>query len=197
MQRACIGFRVHSGWAVVVTVAGSMASPSVVDRRRMQLVDRFIYKFRQPYHTAEQMPLKEAAEFIKRVETEARDLARSGIDALQRQLTRVDHDVAGCGLLLSSGRELTVLAQILASHALIHTADGELFRDAIRDACTRSNLPISGIKEKDLFDVAARPLRLEPAALKHRITELGKPVGPPWSQDQKLAALAAWPSLLD
>jgi hypothetical protein len=33
--------------------------------------------------------------------------------------------------------------------------------------------------------------------LKHRITELGKPVGPPWSQDQKLAALAAWLSLLD
>jgi len=161
----------------------------------MQLVDRFIYKFRQPYHTAEQMPLKEAAEFIKRVETEARDLARSGIDALQGQLTSVGHDVVGCGLLLSSGRELPVLAQILASHALIHTADGELFRDAIRDACTRCNLLISGIKEKDLFDVAARSLRIEPAALKHRIIELGKPVGAPWSQDQKLAALAAWLSL--
>jgi len=195
MQRACIGFRVHSGWAVVVTVAGSTASPSVVDRRRMQLVDSFVYKFRQPYHTAEQMSLKEGAEFIKRVETESRDLARSGIDALQRQLTRVGHDVVGCGLLLSSGRELPVLAQILASHALIHTADGELFRDAIRDACTRCKLPVSGIKEKDLFDVAARSLRLEPAALKHRMTELGKPVGAPWSQDQKLAALAAWLSL--
>ena len=108
MQRACIGFRVHSGWAVVVTVAGSIASPSVVDRRRIQLVDMFIYKFRQPYHTAQQMPLKEAAEFIKRVETEARDLARSGIDALQRQLTRVGHDLVGCGLLLSSGRQLPV-----------------------------------------------------------------------------------------
>jgi len=195
VQRACIGFRVHSGWAVVVTVAGSIASPSVVDRRRIQLVDMFIYKYRQPYHTAEQMPLKEAAEFIKRVETEARDLARSGIDALQGQLTRVGNDVVGCGLLLSSGRELPVLAQILASHTLIHTADGELFRDAISDACTRCKLPVSGIKEKDLFDVAARSLRLEPAALKHRMTELGKPVGAPWSQDQKLAALAAWLSL--
>jgi hypothetical protein len=195
MQRAYIGFRVHSGWAVVVTVAGSIASPSVVDRRRIQLVDMFIYKFRQPYHTAQQMPLKEAAEFIKRVETEARDLARSGIDALQGQLTSVGHDVVGCGLLLSSGRALPVLAQILASHALIHTADGELFRDAIRDACTRCKLPVSGIKEKDLFDVAARSLRLEPAALKHRMTELGKPVGAPWSQDQKLAALAAWLNL--
>lgn len=49
----------------MVTVAGPVASPFVVDRRRMQLVDSFIYKFRQPYHTAEQMPLKEAAEFYQ------------------------------------------------------------------------------------------------------------------------------------
>ena len=161
----------------------------------MQLVKEFTYKFRQPYHTAAQMPLKEAAEFITRVKMEAQNLARSGIDALQKRLTRVGYEVVGCGLLLSSGRELPVLAQILASHALIHTADGELFRDAIRDACTRCNLPISGIKEKDLFGVAAKSLRLEAAALKVRLTELGKPVGAPWSQDEKLAALAAWLSL--
>ena len=195
MQRASIGFRLHSGWAVAVTVAGSIASPSVVDRRRMQLVKDFTYKFRQPYHTAAQMPRKEAAEFIKKVETEARALARSGIDALQRRLTRVGFEVVGCGLLLSSGRELPVLAQILASHALIHTADGELFRDAIRHACTHCRLPVSGIKKKDLFGVAAKSLRLEAAALKLRLTELGKPVGAPWTQDEKLAALAAWLSL--
>jgi hypothetical protein len=195
VQRASIGFRVHSGWAAAITVAGTVASPLVVDRRRVQLVERFTYTFRQPYHTAERMPLRDAAEFIQRVERQARNLARSGIDAMQRQLARAEYEVVGCGLLLSSGRELPALAQILASHALIHAADGQLFRNAISEACARCNVPITAIKEKDLFDVAAQFLRLEPTALKRYLTELGKLLGPPWSQDEKLAAVAAWLSL--
>ncbi len=195
MQPASIGFRVHSGWAAAITVAGTVASPCVIDRRRMQLVRTFTYKLRQPYHTAEQMQLRAAAEFIKRVETEARDLARSGVDAMQERLASLGYEVVGCGLLSSSGRQLPALTQVLASHALIHTADGELFRDAIRDACKRYGLPILGIKERDLFNVAAKSFRLDAATLKGRLTELGRSIGPPWSQDEKLAALAAWLSL--
>ena len=97
MQRASIAFRVHSGWAAAVTVAGSVACPSVVDRRRLQLVETFTYKFRQPYHTAERMSLKDAAEFVKWVGVEARSLARSGIDTVQRQLAN-NRELTGCGL---------------------------------------------------------------------------------------------------
>ena len=35
-------------------------------------------------------------------------------------------------------------------------------------------------------------LKLAPDALRARIAGLGKPLGPPWGQDEKLAALAAW-----
>jgi len=31
--------------------------------------------------------------------------------------------------------------------------------------------------------------------LERRVADLGKPLGPPWSQDQKCAALAAWLAL--
>ena len=89
----------------------------------------------------------------------------------------------------------SLVEQILASHALIHTADGELFRDSLRAACARFNLPVQGIREKELFATASKAFGVQPAALKHRIAAFGKSLGPPWSQDEKFAALGAWLSL--
>jgi hypothetical protein len=85
---------------------------------------------------------------------------------------------------------------VLASHALIHTADGELFREAILHASARCGLTEFVIKEKGLLDGAGKAFRLEPAEILRRITELGRPLGAPWSQDEKLSTLAAWLALV-
>jgi hypothetical protein len=88
-----------------------------------------------------------------------------------------------------------VLEKILASHALIHTADGELFREALLHASARCGLRDFRIKEKELLDRAGQVFHLKSADLMARITELGRPFGSPWSQDEKFAMLAAWLSL--
>ena len=98
-------------------------------------------------------------------------------------------------LLLASGRALPGLEQILASHALIHTADGELFRDSLRAACNECDLPLEGIREKELFAAASKTLGVKPPMLQRRVAGLGKALGPPWSQDEKFAALGAWLTL--
>ena len=36
---------------------------------------------------------------------------------------------------------------------------------------------------------------MEAARLQRRVQEMGRAIGPPWTQDQKLAALAAWIAL--
>ena len=192
MQTASVGFRVHSGWAVAVVVCGPLANPVVVERRRIELVKTFTYTFRQPYHSAEKMPRHDAMEFIRGVQSEAKRLALSSLRSLQRDLAEGDFRIARGALLLASGRALPGLEQILASHALIHTADGELFRDGLRAACAACDLPVEGIKEKELFAAASLALRVQPAALKRRMAALGKALGPPWSQDEKFAALSAW-----
>ena len=87
------------------------------------------------------------------------------------------------------------LMEILASHSLVHTADGELFRAAILRACGRCGLNTESIKEKELLERAEIALRVKSAALLRRLTELGKPIGSPWSQDEKFATLAAWLAL--
>jgi len=50
----------------------------------------------------------------------------------------------------------SVLEKVLASHALIHTADGELFREALLHASNRCGLGDFRIKEKELLDRAGQ-----------------------------------------
>src|SRR5437867_10651384 len=122
-KQAAIGFRVHSGWAAAVAVCVDKGSPVVLARQRVHLVETFTCEFRQPYHTAEKMLLGQAREFIERVRDEARQLAHRAIHGLQSDLQKQGIALKKCGLVLASGRPLPELEKILASHALIHTAD--------------------------------------------------------------------------
>jgi len=194
-KQAAVGFRVHSGWAAVVVVWLEKGAPVVLERKRAHLVKTFTYTFRQPYHTAEKMPLAEARRFVAQVQTEARQLAHGVIHGMQSDLERAEIKLTRGNLLLASGRPLPDLEKILASHALIHTADGELFREALSYAGKRYGLEIVGMKERELLECARQSLRVQPAVLLRRITELGKPFGSPWSQDEKFATLAAWLAL--
>ena len=56
-------------------------------------------------------------------------------------------------------------------------------------------LPVEGIREKELFATASKALGMQEATLKRRVNEFGKALGPPWTQDEKFAALAAWLTL--
>src|SRR5260370_14637974 len=147
VQTAALGFRVHSGCAAAVVLCGPLDARVVVDRRKIQLVKIFSYTFRQPYHTAAKMPRQDAIKFIRGVQSDAKRLALSSLRSLQTELAEGDFKIVRSAVLLASGRALPVLEQILASHALIHTADGELFRDSLRAACPRCRFPLQGIRE--------------------------------------------------
>src|SRR6059058_3829421 len=180
LKQAAIGFRVHSGWAAVVAVCVDRGAPVVLARQRVHLVETFTYEFRQPYHTAEKMLEGQAREFISRMRTESRRLAYRAVHELESRTQEQGVKLTRCGLLLASGRALPELDKILASHALIHTADGELFREALLHAIARCGLEDFRIKEKELLDRAGRTLRIKPNALMRRVTDLGRSVGSPW-----------------
>jgi hypothetical protein len=190
-----VGFRVHSGWAAAVVVSVEKGEPVVLARRRLQLVDTFTYEFRQPYHTAEKMLMGQASEFIARMQGEARRLAYGAIKELASRTEEQGVKLTRCGLLLASGRALPELEKILASHALIHTADGEHFREALLHAGARCGLREFRIKERELLKSAEKVLALKSGAVMKRVTELGKPLGSPWSRDEKFAMVAAWVAL--
>ena len=175
----------------MVAVSLEDGLPVVLERRKLLLVKTFSYTFRQPYHTAEKIPLGDATEFVRGVELESRELALAGIRALQKELAQLEYKLVGAGLLLASGRALPEFEKILASHALIHTADGELFRESIRSACQQAKLSMTAIRERDLLTTAADRLKKRAQFLTRHVAALGKSIGPPWTQDEKFATLAA------
>lgn len=192
MKQAAVGFRVHSGWSALVAVSIEKDEPVVLSRERVHLVGTFIYKFRQPYHTAERMPLEKARAFVDESLVEAKRLACGALRSTQKQLSNKGYELARGALLLASGRALPDLENILKSHALIHTADGEHFREALRHACAACGMRIASFKERELLDLGVKTLRTKREKLLRRLTELGTGLGSPWTQDEKYAALAAW-----
>jgi hypothetical protein len=168
----------------------------ILSRRRIHLVETFTYTFRQPYHTAQKMAPDEGRAFISQVEREAKRLAHRAIREVHKTLATQGYRITHCGLTLASGRPLPALPQILSSHAMIHTADGELFRRAILHAGTHCGLANTAVRERELLARAAEVLHIKPNALTRRIANLGRGLGPPWSQDEKLASLVAWYALV-
>jgi len=191
-SEAALGFRAHSGWAALVAVAGPAAEPAAVLRRRVELSG---LTPRQPFHAAQALPIDTAEDLVRRATEEASALAERAVrDALDELRTR-GHPVVAAGLLIAAGRPLPGLPQVLASHALIHAAEGELFRDALRRAGRACGLTLVDVRERELEGRAARSLRRSPSAIQARLAQWGKALGPPWTQDEKRAALVAWVAL--
>ncbi len=192
---AVLGLRAHSGWAALVAVGGSLPAPEVVDRRRIEMAAG--PEAKQPYHAAEELPLPKAAALLERLSRQAQARAAAGLGAALQDLRAEGYDVVRMVILAAAGRPLPPLESVLASHALIHTADGEHFRDALAAASEGLRLRVTRIREKELLARAEAALRRPAKDLQAVVTAWGKALGPPWTQDQKLSALAAWTALAD
>ncbi len=195
LLRAAVGFRAHSGWAAVVVLGGLPASPTVIERRRIEIADPKIRGSKQPYHTAEPLDLKEAEKLIQRCADSTRHLALNAVRAALDDVRKKGYEVVGCGLLWGSGRPLPGLPAILASHPLLHSAEGEFFREALVHASERCGLAVTRVRERELLERGSAAFRLPADKLQRRIAEMGQSIGPPWAQDQKQAALVAWLAL--
>jgi hypothetical protein len=195
MTRVAIGCRAHSGWAALVAIGGTPGSPEVILQRRIENADPEIPGSKQPFHAAERLDFAEAKEFLKDCTASTTRLSRQAFKSIVAELRGKNYEAVTCGVVLGSGRELPPLDKILASHALIHTAEGEYYRNALIEAGEHCGLAVKGFKERQLLEIGAAQLHLSIKQLERCIAELGRPIGPPWTQDQKYAALIAWLTL--
>ena len=191
-KSAALGIRAHSGWAVTVVVARTGRGLEVLERRKVIVADPKLPGTKQPFHFAEPLPLKDAEAHLARCARDSVGLALEAVRQVCDALAERGYRPGGCGDLTASGRALPELASILASHALIHTAEGEFFRDIFREACRKLQVPLSAIRERDLFNLASAQMGISLADLNRQLSDTGRAIGPPWAQDQKHAALAGW-----
>jgi hypothetical protein len=154
----------------MVLASGTPAKPVVVDRRRFEMLDGSLP--RQPYHAV----AEEGADptVIRAVEHAA---GKGALHALQSC-----GDVAAVGLVASERRLPDALDRILASHALLHAAEGHLYERAWIDAANELGIRVH----------VTRP---ESIAVSSAVETLGRQLGPPWQKDHKWATTAALAAL--
>jgi hypothetical protein len=167
---------------MVVVVAGSPGDPEVLARDRVEMVDFRNRSAVQPYHAAAELPSEEASRLI---DTSLKDATRGAQQAIQQFVTlatRAGFEVSRCAIVTKAGRKLPELSRILTAHPLIHTAEGEHFREAFAQAAVQLGMTVHRIPERELKEaVSAQTLE-----------SIGKKFGPPWNQDVKTASVAAW-----
>jgi hypothetical protein len=189
---AAIGFRVKSGWATAVLVAGSIQSPQVLDRRRIDLCDPAIPESRQPYHAG-----------MGRLETDEAKVARLRqvvLRAANESVTELFKDYRNAGPLVRAVG-LVVGSQIdpdrvANPHIRAHALEGRLFRTVLEDTVRSRGLPYSVIVERNAYTYASKILRRSEDDLRRLVAELGRSLGRPWRADEKMASLAAWLALV-
>jgi hypothetical protein len=191
MKRAAIGIRAHSGWGALVAVANNGGMVEVLERRRVAVTTPGTPGANQPYHFAKKLELAEAEKFLGNSFAASKRLALAAVRDVVDELRGRQYRVVGSAVLLASGRALPPLAKILASHAVIHAAEGEFFREVFSKACADLDLSVTGVRERDLDERVKTTLGKVAARMRRQISTLGRSLGPPWTADQKTAALAA------
>lgn len=191
MMRAAIGVRMHSGWGALVAVSNGDGGVEIVERRRITVTAPGERGAVQPYHYAKNLELAEAEKFIGDCFAASKRLALAAVEEVVGELRERKYRVVGCAVVLASGRPLPPLAKILGAHPLIHTAEGSFFREVFSKACKELGLTVGGFRERDLDECVQATFGKTSGRIRRQISTLGRSVGPPWTTDQKTAALAA------
>jgi hypothetical protein len=183
-----LGFRIKSGYAVAVVLAGHSKSPTVVARRVVDLSDPDAPETRQPYHDRTFKEEHDARKIARRV-TIVKRCAKKSMNALVEEACGTAEKHARAALVVGSVLDP---AKIGNPHIRAHAHEGRLFRVVVEDALRSHGIECDVIVEKQLATKAAADLQRPDAEIKRALAAFGKTIGGPWRAEEKAAATAAW-----
>lgn len=186
-MKVALGFKSHSGWAVLVVVGIAGKDFQIVDRQRIELIEQGETWAKQPYHAAENLEPGEARHVVAAGIESARRVSLRQMREIISVLKERGHKIAGCGVLVPGPMPNWTRDEILAVHFRMHKAEGVLFPDSLCQAAGECKLPLIIVPEKKMNELAEANTNVS----LDTIAPLGKSIGPPWGKDQKSAALAA------
>jgi hypothetical protein len=190
--RLAIGFRVKTGRATAVVMAGPASAPRVLSRKSVQLFDSAIPESYQPWHAELELAADEASRVVPKALKAVERVAASALRELVDEFQPAQGSILGIALVAGSS---TDPESIRNPHMRAHAREGQLFPHALAMAAKAMRIPSLTMAESDVFTIAAKRLGKTPASVKAAVTELGQAVGKPWSAEEKAAAAAAWIAL--
>ncbi len=189
--RAAVGFRVKTGWATAVLLAGPVQSPRILDRRVIDLCDSAVPESKQPYHAAMGQLEENDAKVEGRVKI-VRRVTKASVLGLLEDYRDAGWQVRDASLAV--GSEIDP-ASIKNPHIRAHALEGRLFRTVLEDALQACGLSCSILVERRAYSKAISVLSQSEDKLKRTVLEIGRLQNGPWRADEKIAALVAWMSL--
>ena len=187
-----IGFRVKSGRATAVVMAGPASAPRVLSRKSLQLWDPAIPESHQPWHADFELPPDESARIVPMALKAVERVALSALRELVDEVRTTHGAIVGIALVAGSS---TDPESIHNPHMRAHAREGQLFPQSLAAAAKTMRIAAVTMVESEVFASAAAKLGKSPGAIKAAVAEMGRAVGKPWSAEEKCAAAAAWITL--
>ena len=190
---ASIGLKAKTGRAIAVVLVGPPDSPQVIQRAELMLTDASIPGTFQPYHEVMELPWEKAEIAVKPFVAAIETVAAAALRKIVHELKSENVKVAGVGIAGAPDRNLYKIGNF---HIRAHAAEGVLFRRVLESAAKANILKSRSFAERGFEELAALEFGWSVPKLKNRLAGLGRSVGPPWRSDQRVAATAAWLTLL-
>jgi hypothetical protein len=190
-QPFALGFRVKSGYAIAVALAGPAASPAPLARFVVALSDPTIEGTKQPFHHGFGTAQEDQAE-IARLVTIIGRCAEQSIDAMLADERLRSGRCRRAGLVVGSVIDPATVGSL---HIRAHANEGRLFRTVLASALDARQIACDLILEKKLGAESAKALKRTSAHITRILGEVGRTLGGPWRAEEKAAATAAWMAL--
>ena len=179
----------HTGWAHLVCVAARGNVPAVIARRRVALIDKGLPTLPSEHETTA-MREDEANAVIAAVR---RSIAARTSDALRSVLTELApaHTAVALAIRQPPFDALpATVAAVRTSYRLLCAADGMLYQLAVCRAARQLELEVHLCRRGEEAARAAEQLGVTPAQIEEVVSRVGRPAGPPWTQEHRRAYAA-------
>lgn len=137
--RAAVGCRAHTGWAALVVAGGEVERSAVVLRTRVELSDPERRVRRNVFHAARGLEPAVAAEVVEASRRIAAEQAAAALERTVCQAADAGAVVRACAVVVGPPAGELRLESILASHALVHAAEGRLYQARCCKAPSRAD----------------------------------------------------------
>ena len=179
----------HAGWAYALCVSTAGNVPTVIERRRVTLIDAGLPT--QPYHHESLgMAEDEANALIGRVR---RSIAACTSVALRRVVTDLAPAYASVSLAIREPPFPDLpkgVAAVRESYRFQCCADGMMYQLAMCRAARDLDLEVFQYNRGEEVMRAAEQLDVTPKAIELFVNGIGRPSGVPWTQEHRRAYAA-------
>jgi hypothetical protein len=189
-QPVVVGVADHNGWAILVTAAAVNGVPTVVDRRRVTLIEKGVPS--QPYHH-ETLALadSEAEHLLRNVRTSIAACTALAFDRLSTDLLPRYHVSSITIRQPPLARLPASVREVHASYYATCRADGMLYHSAICAAARQRDWTLELHRRGEELAAAADALQTSAENVERFLNDLTQTLKAPWTAEHRHAFAAA------